>query len=206
MVEAAAAAALREYEVLKVVGRGTFSVVLKARHRTRGTLHAVKAVNKSCVNNKQLGLECEILQSLHHPNIVQLQEVVKSADQVYMVMEYAAGGELYNRILKKERYTEEDAKVLIRNILSAVNYMHQNNITHRDLKPENLLLRSKENDTDVLVADLGFARILSKDSVAKTLCGSPHYVAPEVLLADGSRLLSPWGVAMARLWTSGLSA
>jgi len=100
-------------------------------------------------------------------------------------MELVTGGELFDRIVEKGSYSEEDAKELVRKIVSAVEYLHSKGIAHRDLKPENLLVKSLENDTEVKIADFGLSKIIDQEKMMQTACGTPGYVAPEVLQAEG---------------------
>jgi len=130
-------------------------------------------------------MEMEILQKVHHPNIIALKEMIDTKDKIYFVMELVTGGELFDRIVEKGSYSEEDAKELVRKIVSAVEYLHSKEIAHRDLKPENLLVKSLENDTEVKIADFGLSKIIDQEKMMQTACGTPGYVAPEVLQAEG---------------------
>ena len=96
-------------------------------------------------------------------------------------MELVTGGELFDRIVEKGSYTERDASDLVNQILSAVDYLHSLNIVHRDLKPENLLYKSADDDSKIMLSDFGLSKILVDNSKMKTACGTPGYVAPEVL-------------------------
>jgi len=127
----------------------------------------------------------EILQKVHHPNIIALKEMIDTKDKIYFVMELVTGGELFDRIVEKGSYSEEDAKELVRKIVSAVEYLHSKEIAHRDLKPENLLVKSLECDTEVKIADFGLSKIIDQEKMMQTACGTPGYVAPEVLQAEG---------------------
>jgi len=130
-------------------------------------------------------MEMEILQKVHHPNIIALREMIDTKDKIYFVMELVTGGELFDRIVEKGSYSEEDAKELVRKIVSAVEYLHSKGIAHRDLKPENLLVKSLECDTEVKIADFGLSKIIDQEKMMQTACGTPGYVAPEVLQAEG---------------------
>jgi len=134
---------------------------------------------------KNLRMEMEILQKISHPNIIQLKEIVDTKDKLYFVMELVTGGELFDRIVDKGSYSEDDAKELVRKIVSAVEYLHNKGIAHRDLKPENLLVKSLECDTEVKIADFGLSKIIDQEKMMQTACGTPGYVAPEVLQAEG---------------------
>lgn len=169
------------YEIREILGDGTSGQVRRAIHRQTGQEYAVKVISL----RRQLDLtsmehEVNMMQSLDHPYIVQLVDVfVHHGIAMYLVMELVSGGDLFDRIVQQERYTEVDARRVMRRLLSAVHYLHQNkNIVHRDLKPENILCGS--NPTHVKLADFGLAKIIQSDGL-KTFCGTPQYFAPEVL-------------------------
>lgn len=149
---------------------------------------AIKIIDRSNVGKdyeKNLRMEMEILHRVHHPNIIQLHEMIEEDNRIYFVMELVTGGELFDRIVEKGSYTEEDAKTLVRKIVSAIGYLHEMNIAHRDLKPENLLVKSIADDTEVKIADFGLSKIIDEQKMMQTACGTPGYVAPEVLNAEG---------------------
>ena len=133
---------------------------------------------------------------MSHPNIVQLINFYDEPKQYLIVMEYLEGGELFDRIVKKSFYNEKEARDLAFIMLSAVKYMHDLNVVHRDLKPENLLLKSVSDDADVKIADFGFAAY-SKGDDLKEQCGTPGYVAPEILARK------PYGKAV-DMWSVGV--
>jgi len=166
------------------VGRGGFSVVYEGTEKTTGRKVAIKVIDKKKQDAEQLKIlerEIEIMRKLKHPNIVELYDVVATNDQIFMVLEFVSGGELYDQIVARGSFTEADAANLMRQILSATAYMHENGIAHRDLKPENLLLSTAKAD-EVKVADFGLSKDTSSGmSAMTTCCGSPSYVAPEVL-------------------------
>ena len=118
---------------------------------------------------------------MHHENIIKLYEVYESDNHVNLILELLKGGELFDRIVKKGHYTESDACALMRRLLSALDYMHQRGIMHRDIKPENLILKSNEDDTDIKIADFGLAAFVASGEQLFKRCGTPGYVAPEIL-------------------------
>lgn len=161
---------------------------------------AIKVIDRSNVGKdyeKNLLMEMEILQRVHHPNIIQLHEMIEEDNKIYFAMELVTGGELFDRIVEKGSYTEEDAKVLVRKIVSAIEYLHDMNIAHRDLKPENLLVKSIADDTEVKIADFGLSKIIDEQKMMQTACGTPGYVAPEVLNAEGyDKEVDMWSIGV----------
>lgn len=185
---AAEGALQQKYELKKELGRGAFSVVKLAVNKKTKEKVAIKVIDRANVGKdyeKNLLMEMEILQRVHHPNIIQLHEMIEEDNKIYFAMELVTGGELFDRIVEKGSYTEEDAKVLVRKIVSAIEYLHDMNIAHRDLKPENLLVKSIADDTEVKIADFGLSKIIDEQKMMQTACGTPGYVAPEVLNAEG---------------------
>ena len=122
-----------------------------------------------------------ILRSLKHPHIVELREVFDTKKTFYMVMELMSGGELFERIVSKSKYSEREASDVARKIASALKFCHDQNVVHRDLKPENLLYTDTTEAAEIKIADFGFAKLIAADKVMATACGTPGYVAPEVL-------------------------
>ena len=121
------------------------------------------------------------MRKLEHENIIKLHEVHEDEAHVYLVLELLHGGELFERIVKKGIYTEKDASILMQKLLSALDSMHTRNIMHRDLKPENLILKDMKNNHDVKIADFGLATAVTQGDYLFRRCGTPGYVAPEVL-------------------------
>ena len=133
-------------------------------------------------DNIGLQNEIDILTHVDHPNIVKLYDVFEDSNSYSLVMELMTGGELLDTILEKEQYSEREAAETIRPIIDAINYCHSLNIIHRDIKPENLLYSSKNAHSRIIkVSDFGLARFISPETLATTTCGTPGYVAPEIL-------------------------
>ncbi|ANB12214.1 calmodulin-dependent protein kinase CMK2 [Sugiyamaella lignohabitans] len=176
------------YTFGKVLGAGTFGVVRVARISGSKDEVAVKIILKKALKgNEEMVLEeIKMLQKLHHAHIVEFKDWFESRDKFYIVTQLATGGELFDRIIDRGRFTEEDASKCIRDIVDAVAYIHGQDIVHRDLKPENLLYVTKEKDSDLVLADFGIAKLVtSPDEKLTTMAGSFGYAAPEIFLGTG---------------------
>jgi len=191
------------YELKDLLGTGAFSQVRLAESKTdSGKLYAVKIIDKTALKGKEDSLENEIKvlrrfsDRLKHPNIVQLLETYEDKSKVYLVMELVTGGELFDRIVEKGSYTEKDAADLIRQVLEAVDYMHDQGVVHRDLKPENLLYYCPDEDSKIMISDFGLSK-MEDSGIMATACGTPGYVAPEVLAQK------PYGKAV-DVWSIGV--
>uniref|UniRef100_A0A8C6SFJ6 Calcium/calmodulin-dependent protein kinase Ib n=1 Tax=Neogobius melanostomus TaxID=47308 RepID=A0A8C6SFJ6_9GOBI len=148
---------------------------------------------------KETSIENEIavLHKIKHTNIVSLEEIFESKTHLYLIMQLVSGGELFDRIIEKGFYTERDASKLIQQILDAVKYLHDMGIVHRDLKPENLLYYSLEEDSKIMISDFGLSKIEGSGSVMSTACGTPGYVAPEVLAQKPySKAVDCWSIGV----------
>lgn len=177
----------KKYKLGKNLGQGNFATVKLATRKSDSTVWAVKILTKAHLEADDidaLEVEVKILETCDHPNIVQMEEVFDTDDKFYMVMEPMHGGELFDRIADKEKYDEEEARSCTTSILQAIKYCHAQNVVHRDLKPENLLYKSTDADSILKLADFGLASILSEGSLMKTACGTPGYVAPEILKSE----------------------
>jgi len=189
------------------LGRGRFSVVKSATHLKENAKYAVKVVeNKSLTDEENLeALETEIaiLKQLKHQHIVSLKEVVVSKQDTYIVMELLSGGELFNRIVDKGPFPEAAAAALFAQILLSMDYLHSLNIVHRDVKPENILYLSDGADQIKLI-DFGYAGVWRPDKQLTGLCGTPDYVAPEVLTwYEDDESGTPYGKG-SDLWSLGV--
>lgn len=168
------------YRLLKTIGKGNFAKVKLARHILTGREVAIKIIDKTQLNPtslQKLFREVRIMKGLNHPNIVKLFEVIETEKTLYLVMEYASGGEVFDYLVSHGRMKEKEARAKFRQIVSAVHYCHQKNIVHRDLKAENLLL---DADANIKIADFGFSNEFTLGSKLDTFCGSPPYAAPEL--------------------------
>lgn len=165
------------------LGRGAFSVVKKAISVKDGRLCAVKVINKAKLlgdpkSQEQVSREIEILKSVRHPNVIGYVDCVDTQHKMYIVLEYADGGELFDHIVKQGAFPEEDAKTIFLQLLQGVAYLHSRGIAHRDLKPENILV----HEGLIKITDFGLARLSENKSFMRTLCGTPQYVAPEIIM------------------------
>uniref|UniRef100_M4BPA9 non-specific serine/threonine protein kinase n=1 Tax=Hyaloperonospora arabidopsidis (strain Emoy2) TaxID=559515 RepID=M4BPA9_HYAAE len=176
----------RFYKLGRKLGSGAFSVVHIATHRETRKQVAVKCIAKAKMGHldvHSLNQEVEVLSSLNHPNIVPLLDYFEEDRYYYIVTPLCTGGELFDDLVKRKSYTEEDARVLMRKLASAIDYLHSRGIVHRDLKPENILLKTSAPGAEVMIADFGFAKPMN-GSRRGTACGTPGYVAPEVVQGE----------------------
>ncbi|KAI9006042.1 kinase-like domain-containing protein [Gaertneriomyces semiglobifer] len=168
------------YDLEKAVGEGNFAKVKLATHTLTGEKVAVKIIDKSKLDKttaKKLFREVRIMKLLNHPHIVRLYEVIDTPKELYLIMEYASGGEVFDYLVAHGKMKEKEARRHFRNIVSAVDYCHSLHVIHRDLKAENLLLDANMN---VKIADFGFSNQFSPGQRLNTWCGSPPYAAPEL--------------------------
>ncbi|CAM8987581.1 unnamed protein product [Rhodiola kirilowii] len=173
---------LLNYKLGKTLGIGSFGKVKIAEHARTGHKVAIKILNRRKVKSmdmeEKVRREIKILRLFMHPHIIRLYEVIETATDIYVVMEYVNSGELFDYIVEKGRLQEDEARKFFQQIISGVEYCHRNMVVHRDLKPENLLLDSKYN---VKIADFGLSNVMRDGHLLKTSCGSPNYAAPEVI-------------------------
>uniref|UniRef100_A0A673J3T6 non-specific serine/threonine protein kinase n=1 Tax=Sinocyclocheilus rhinocerous TaxID=307959 RepID=A0A673J3T6_9TELE len=163
------------YRLLKTIGKGNFAKVKLAKHVLTGKEVRID-IYIFCLRF-QLFREVRIMKLLNHPNIVKLFEVIETDKTLYLVMEYASGGEVFDYLVAHGRMKEKEARAKFRQIVSAVQYCHQKCIVHRDLKAENLLL---DADMNIKIADFGFSNEFTLGNKLDTFCGSPPYAAPEL--------------------------
>ncbi|CAM6074502.1 unnamed protein product [Sphagnum tenellum] len=191
-----------KYELGNTLGEGTFAKVKIAKNKETGESVAIKVIDKEKILKHkmvdQIKREISTMKRVKHPNIVQLLEVMASKTKIYIVMEYAKGGELFGRIVHQGRLKEDQARKYFQQLIDAVDYCHSRGVYHRDLKPENLLLDSAGN---LKISDFGLSALpqqLREDGLLHTTCGTPNYVAPEVIVDKG------YHGATADLWSCGV--
>mmetsp|Transcript_3907 Transcript_3907/g.2891 ORF Transcript_3907/g.2891 Transcript_3907/m.2891 type:complete len:235 (-) Transcript_3907:477-1181(-) len=177
-----------QYEIGNLLGKGNFAKVYEATKYSTREKFALKTIDKATLvqserNFMSLLQEVQLLRKLSHENIILLHEVFESQNNIHLVLEYLHGGELFERIKKNGTYNETEASVIMRCILRALVAMHSKNIVHRDLKPENLLFQN-ENIDSLKIVDFGLSAS-TKNGLLDMRCGSPGYVAPEILNDEG---------------------
>ncbi|XP_059139408.1 calcium/calmodulin-dependent protein kinase type IV-like [Physella acuta] len=172
-----------QYDLGKELGRGSTAVVYKCTVKGTDQAWAVKIIDKR-VEHKTVLTEVGILLRLDHPNIVRMKEVYESLEYVYIILELVIGSELFERIVSQQFYSEEQAAIAVRDIITAVDYLHKHNVVHRDLKPENILYENLSPDSKLKIADFGLSTIVSNKVSLVTVCGTPGYCAPEVLKGE----------------------
>ncbi|KAL0344408.1 UNVERIFIED_CONTAM: CBL-interacting serine/threonine-protein kinase [Sesamum radiatum] len=178
----------KKYELGRLLGCGAFAKVYHARDLRTGQSVAIKSINKQRILRGNLAAQVKreilIMRKLRHPHIVRLHEVLATKTKIYFVMEYAKGGELFAKIAKG-RFSEDLSRKYFQQLISAVEYCHSHGVFHRDLKPENLLL---DENWELKVTDFGLSAVTDQirpDGLLHTLCGTPAYVAPEILAKKG---------------------
>uniref|UniRef100_A0A3P8U6E7 Calcium/calmodulin-dependent protein kinase IGa n=1 Tax=Amphiprion percula TaxID=161767 RepID=A0A3P8U6E7_AMPPE len=178
------------------MGSGSFSEVFMVREKKTGQLYALKCLKKKHLAYSNLENEIKVLKRIKHENVVGLEDFYESRTHYYLVMQLVSGGELFDRILDKGVYTEKDASKVIKQVLQAVSYLHENSIVHRDLKPENLLYYNTDENAKIMVSDFGLSKTL-EHGVMSTACGTPGYVAPEVLAQKPySKTVDCWSIGV----------
>uniref|UniRef100_A0A8C7V6H3 non-specific serine/threonine protein kinase n=1 Tax=Oncorhynchus mykiss TaxID=8022 RepID=A0A8C7V6H3_ONCMY len=168
------------YEIERTIGKGNFAVVKLATHIITKAKVAIKIVDKTQLddeNLKKIFREVQIMKMLRHPHIIRLYQVMENEKMIYLVTEYASGGEIFDHLVAHGRMAEKDARRKFKQIVAAVHFCHCRNIVHRDLKAENLLL---DHNLNIKIADFGFSNLFSRGQLLKTWCGSPPYAAPEL--------------------------
>ncbi|KAL9280565.1 putative CBL-interacting serine/threonine-protein kinase 25 CAMK-CAMKL-CHK1 family [Arabidopsis thaliana] len=190
-----------KYEMGRLLGKGTFGKVYYGKEITTGESVAIKIINKDQVKREsmmeQIKREISIMRLVRHPNIVELKEVMATKTKIFFIMEYVKGGELFSKIVNG-KLKEDSARKYFQQLVSAVDFCHSRGVSHRDLKPENLLV---DENGDLKVSDFGLSALpeqILQDGLLHTQCGTPAYVAPEVLRKKG------YDGAKADIWSCGV--
>ncbi|CAN8230688.1 unnamed protein product [Cochlearia groenlandica] len=189
-----------KYELGRTIGEGTFAKVKFAQNTETGESVAMKIVDRSTIIKRkmadQIKREISIMKLVRHPCVVRLYEVLASRTKIYIILEYITGGELFDKIVRNGRLSESEARKYFHQLIDGVDYCHSKGVYHRDLKPENLLLDSQGN---LKISDFGLSALPEQGvTLLKTTCGTPNYVAPEVLSHKG------YNGAVADVWSCGV--
>ncbi|XP_041460409.1 serine/threonine-protein kinase DCLK1-like isoform X1 [Lytechinus variegatus] len=189
---------LVKYDIGAKIGDGNFADVHEATKKETGDVFALKVIEKAKVKNKEHMVENEIaiMKHVRHPNIVRLYEEYETRGHIYLVMEYVTGGDLFDAITESVKFTERDAALMVTDLAKALKYLHDLNVVHRDLKPENLLVnKSESGEITLKLADFGLA--MEVKAPIYTVCGTPTYVAPEILGETGYGLeVDMWAIGV----------
>ncbi|CAD8114304.1 unnamed protein product [Paramecium primaurelia] len=197
------------YKLGQVIGRGNFGTVQigykidQVKNGFKGKCYAIKCIDKDRLSFEQIQRELEILSRLDHPNIIRVYEEYEDQNHFYFVMEYCKGGELLQQILKHGALSERMTQIIMRQLFSAVGYLHERGIIHRDLKPENLMLANADGEFDIRIIDFGLSKreqVIKKPQQQRSKCrhqtkvGTPIYVAPEVIKGVYSETCDEWSL------------
>ncbi|CAK9329140.1 unnamed protein product [Citrullus colocynthis] len=193
---------LGKYQLGRFLGRGSFAKVYQARSLADNSIVAVKIIDKNKTIDAAMEpcivREIAVMRRLqHHPNILKIHEVMATKTKIYLIVDYASGGELFAKLLRRGRLTESTARRYFQQLVSALHFCHQNGVAHRDIKPQNLLL---DEDGNLKVSDFGLSALPEqiKDGMLHTACGTPAYTAPEVVSRRG------YDGAKADAWSCGV--
>ncbi|XP_062501496.1 serine/threonine-protein kinase H1 homolog isoform X2 [Corticium candelabrum] len=171
------------YELKALIGCGAFSRVVRVEDKRTKEPLAIKIVESHCGNFHLLKTELSILCQVQHPNIIQMKESYVDDRYLYIVMELASGGDLYDKMAARGKFSEKEASCIADMLLDGLDYLHSNGITHRDLKPENLLYRHPGSDSRIMISDFGLSHFCQDPlvDIMVTPCGTPEFIAPEML-------------------------
>lgn len=190
---------IHQYKINGLIGKGAFACVYKAFNPELRRLFAIKCIKKASLqtakDEESFQREIDTMAYMNHPGLVKLHNMFEDDDNFYLVLDYCAGGELFDYILQKKRLDEPTAALVFKQIVSAISYCHSMGIAHRDLKPENILI---DKFPKVLVSDFGLCGYLKESKLMSTFVGSPIYTAPECLMSqeyDG-RLSDIWSLGV----------
>ena len=181
-----------EYDLKEKLGEGAYGCVYKVIQRKTNYLRAVKAIKKKMVDKNEFMNEIEVLKTVDHPNIIKLFDCYYDRTFYYMVEEYCSGGDLFEYIQKEKCFTEKKARIIFKQLLSAVNHLHKKNIVHRDLKPENIVfIKTKNNDIFIKIIDFGASITFKGENLSQEL-GTIYYIAPEVFMNNYNEKADIW--------------
>ncbi len=182
-----------DFQIISVLGRGSFGKVCLVEFKQNGKLYAMKSIKKDVmIDQEQIEntlLEKKILQSIAHPFLVKLIFCFQTESRVFFVLDYLKGGELFVHLRREHKFSESRAKFYLVQVGLALQYLHDHKICYRDIKPENILL---DEDGYIKMADFGLAKLLTNNEKALSICGTPEYVAPEILFEVGHNHMVDW--------------
>lgn len=185
---------LKDYKDFSLIGKGHFGKVFRAESRIDGKTYALKVINKSSITVEEqfanLAAEREVLSTIDNPFVVKMYSAFQTRDKLCFVMEDLEGGELFFHLREHGKFTEETACFYAAQIVLAVEHLHSKNIMYRDLKPENILL---DSDGNAVLTDFGLAKLgMTRDKKTKSFCGTPEYIAPEIIIGKGYDKSADW--------------
>lgn len=184
-----------DYKIIKKLGSGAFSEVFLIQDKVKDILDCVKVIDKKSLSNyegEDIMNEIQTLAEMDHPNIMKIKGYYQTSNHLYIISEYLSGGELFDRIIKAKKFTEEIAAGLMEQILSAVSYLHKHNIIHRDLKPENICFESQHPDSLIKIIDFGTSKKVLAAEKLRSKLGTAYYIAPEVLAGGYDMKCDVW--------------
>ena len=182
-----------DFKKVKVIGKGTFGKVYLVQKKDDGKIYAMKSIRKDImIENDQIEsakMEKQILFNNQHPFLVRMSYVFQTEQKVYFIMDFIRGGELFTHLNNEKRFPEDKAKFYAIQIMLAIGYLHKQDIIYRDIKPENILIGE---DGYLHLADFGLAKYVKKNELATTFCGTPEYLAPEIVKDEGHNFSVDW--------------
>ena len=191
-----------DYDIVRQLGKGGYGRVYRVRNIKTGETRACKLLSKLNIELERFHREINILKKTDHPNIIKLYDVYETNEKLFLVMEECKGGELFDKLLEHidsgEMYSEKEAAKIIKQIMSAVEYCHNNGICHRDLKPENILYLKKGNEKDnpIKVIDFGLSQTINVNKILESKVGTCYYVAPEILAGKYNEKCDIWSTGV----------
>jgi len=196
------------YKIINKLGKGSFGSVFKVKHKITGEIRAMKIIKNTSVDdragadNVKFLKEIQVLKELDHPNIIKIFEYYVDNKNHYIITELLTGGELYETIVKCHKFNEKKAAFILKQILSALNYLHSKGIVHRDIKPENILVqnidkkKNKMEEIHIKLIDFGASNFFKENEILKLKVGSPYYIAPEVLNKNYNEKCDIWSAGV----------